>query len=510
MTDARFPTGEEKGGKPGAGPQVRDRAPAGIAAGPLKKLRAGDRAVGTKAGAVEGGDERGAGERLAVGGVAIGKEGRGVGLVVLDLKEGNAELDGKLPGKRRGEIAGMEVGGDRRGADGKQGEEMAGGALEGGERRGARDVADMLAHPGVATAGDTERRLELATDGEEIGAVVGQGNRQRRVAARAAEGEEMAGGETDDGVVAGNMDGAVVKEKAVDDGPEVIDGAGIVVFDRGACDVAGSHHKRRHRPAVGGVEKEGMEREGGKHDADMSDPRGHGLGKRGACRKRRPIPTLGQQHDRPLGALEEPALGRREAGKGGALFGRGNDHSQRLRGAVFPRSQPGDRGGIRGIADKMESPHPLHGEDRARAEGSAGGADRVVAAATGRRGPPCVSLGAGVKPDHRPASRAADRLGMKAAVGRIGILANAVGAEGKGGERRRRSVVGERADDGKARAAVGAVGKRMAMAAVRGIVDLRQTGRAGGDVGRKRRRPPGLPVAVEDREARGRSRAGIG
>ena len=147
---------------------------------------------------------------------------------------------------------------------------------------------------------------------------------------------EMAGGETDDGVVAGNMDGAVVKEKAVDEGPKVSDGAGIVVFDRGACDVTGGDHKRRHRPAVGGIKKEGMEREGGEHDADMADPRGHGFGKRNACRERRPIPTLGQQHDRPLGALEEPALGRREDRKRHAIFGRGNDHCQRLRGAVFP------------------------------------------------------------------------------------------------------------------------------------------------------------------------------
>ena len=84
----------------------------------------------------------------------------------------------------------MEVGGDCHGADGEQVDEMAGGAFEGGKRRGARDVADMLAHPGVAAAGDTERRLELAADGEEIGAIVGQRKRQRRVAARAAEGEE--------------------------------------------------------------------------------------------------------------------------------------------------------------------------------------------------------------------------------------------------------------------------------------------------------------------------------
>ena len=63
----------------------------------------------------------------------------------------------------------------------------------------------------------------------------------------------MVGGDTDDGVIAGKVDLTVVEKKAVDERGQPEHRGGVVVLDRLVGEIAGGHHERRHRPAVGGV-----------------------------------------------------------------------------------------------------------------------------------------------------------------------------------------------------------------------------------------------------------------
>lgn len=88
----------------------------------------------------------------------------------------------------------------------------------------------------------------------------------------------------------------------------------------------------------------------------------------------------------------------------------------------------------------------------------------------------------------RPAVKAGIGLRMKAPVKWVGILRGAFGAHGKAIHRGGRSVIRQRADDGKARAAVGAVDKGVVIASVGGIEQFAQAVVAGGDIGRDERR----------------------
>jgi hypothetical protein len=71
---------------------------------------------------------------------------------------------------------------------------------------------------------------------------------------------------------------------------------------------------------------------------------------------------------------------------------------------------------------------------------------------------------------------------METAIGWIVVFALALGAHRERAHGRGRAVVGQGGDDGKARAAVGAVGEGIAEAAVARIEDLGETGRAGGQI----------------------------
>ena len=87
----------------------------------------------------------------------------------------------------------------------------------------------------------------------------------------------------------------------------------------------------------------------------------------------------------------------------------------------------------------------------------------------------------------RAALRAGIGLGVESAVCRVAVLARALGAHRELLHRRARPVVGQRLDDGVARSAVGAVGKRIAEAPVARVEDFAQALRAGRDVGHHQR-----------------------
>ncbi len=141
-------------------------------------------------------------------------------------------------------------------------------------------------------------------------------------------------------------------------------------------------------------------------------------------------------------------------------------HRQRLARAPLERSQSGHTPFIAGITYQVITPHPLDRNQRSRLQGAGGGVQRIlalgqriaVAAAPGQMGP---ALGA------------AYRLGVVASVQRVFIGRRTARAHGKARHGGMGAVVGEAADDGVARAAVGAVGKGVVVVAIVGIGHVR-------------------------------------
>ena len=92
------------------------------------------------------------------------------------------------------------------------------------------------------------------------------------------------------------------------------------------------------------------------------------------------------------------------------------------------------------------------------------------------------------EPGARPADGTAVRLCVVAAGGEIAVFRRAVGAHRERGHGRARSVVGEIAENRKARPAVGAVQKGIAVPPIVGIGELGQTGGTGSKIGGDERR----------------------
>lgn len=101
----------------------------------------------------------------------------------------------------------------------------------------------------------------------------------------------------------------------------------------------------------------------------------------------------------------------------------------------------------------------------------------------------------------RPAIKAGIGLRVKTPVEWVGILRGALGTHGKTIHRGGRSIVRQRADDGKARPAVSAVDKRVVIAPIGGVEQLAQTIIAGGDIGRDERRVRGLVLRCHNTKA---------
>ncbi len=103
-------------------------------------------------------------------------------------------------------------------------------------------------------------------------------------------------------------------------------------------------------------------------------------------------------------------------------------------------------------------------------------------------------------PDLGAAHGAGIGLRVKAAVGRGGVLAAAVGTHLEGPHGSPRAVVGNIENDAIARSAVGAVGERIAEAAIGRIAKFREAGRAGCQVRQHRGGLLRALVASQDRE----------
>ena len=142
-------------------------------------LTAPDRAVVAVARAVEGDPD----DRCRAVQAVFGHRGGHVGVVVLDLAQGQSGGLGRAARPLGGAVAGVPVGDQHPRGDGGEVRQMRGGAFERGQGGQIVHVPDMRGHPGVAVVARAEGVLQVAAHGERGDDGHRQGDREGGVAA---------------------------------------------------------------------------------------------------------------------------------------------------------------------------------------------------------------------------------------------------------------------------------------------------------------------------------------
>ena len=187
-------------------------------------------------------------------------------------------------------------------------------------------------------------------------------------------------------------------------------------------------------------------------------------------------------------------MGRSRLTKGVAFFGRneterrgdvgiGDHDGEGFFAAALAAAELFDRGGLARVAGELIAAEAFPGNDATGAE-QIGDAGEDGAGGLGRgrgSGWPVVSI---VEDEARAADRAGVGLRVEAAILGVLVLAEAVGAHGEFRHGGHGAVVGNVEDDAVARAAVGAVGEGVVVAAIGGVAGVGEAGVADADVGR--------------------------
>ena len=233
-------------------------------------------------------------------------------------------------------------------------------------------------------------------------------------------------------------------------------------------------------------------------EAELPAARRHRVRDRGAGPPR-------QQHDRTAGAGQQ-ALGQlvhraQVPGRGQV----GHHHRERLVLAVLGRAQPGRRLLAVRVHRQVIPAEPLDRQHLSLRQHPHRPGQRIIImpnARSGRLGPAPAgqpgwprAAGGNGQPEPRATRRAADRLGVEPAVGRVVVLGPARRAHGEAGHRGQRPVVRHVPDDAEPRPAVGAVDERVAEPPVRRVGQLAQAVRAGRGVRRDQRAAAARRVA---------------
>ena len=235
-----------------------------------------------------------------------------------------------------------------------------------------------------------------------------------------------------------------------------------------------------------------MERRVGEHHPENAQPRRH---LRGQVGRGEPV----EQHDGVLGRGEQFGFDRCHPAEPLGCGQIRDHHGQRFARPALAHPQALHCRGRARVHGQVEAAQSLDGHHRAGRQGRG----RLGQGIAGKR-----PAGRVVPAELRPAHRAGVGLGVEAAVQGIVVLAPAVIAQGEHAHGGVRPVVGDLFDDGEAGAAVGAVGKGVAEAAVVRVADLGQAVGAGGDVrGDLGARRPAA-VTRQDAEIRGIRRLG--
>ena len=253
----------------------------------------------------------------------------------------------------------------------------------------------------------------------------------------------------------------------------------VVDGDRLVGEVAAGQHER----AVGPVREQVVQGRVREQDTEPRRARRDRLGDRG------PV-TAVQEHDRPRRrSKQRPLL----LGDLAERLRRGRHQRERLRLAALARAKRRDRGLVARIAREVKAAQALDRDDRLPR-----GAWTRSSTGIDRRGPHTgQALGSAWK---RRSAGSRTRAGTSAHIVKPAMVVD-------------RPVVGHRPHDGEAGTAMGAVGERVAIAAVGRVEELTQAIGTGGQVGRDRGRAaatgsPGCEAASSRGSTRRTSRLG--
>ena len=446
-----------------------------------QNLAAPDRPVGAVTGAVERRDHR-----RPLRDPMLGEQRQRVRVVVLDAEQLDPALI-PVPLRPRGRrVVGVQVVDDEVRRDPPHRQHPLDRLAERRLRHRRPHVPDVRRHVGharvsvVPAIDDGERVLQFTSDGEDVpgrGAVVTRGRQGKRQGREAARPPDRTRAE-EHRILHGHVNAAIMQQKCVRDVREPLPRRRVVVAQRLARRVAGRGHERL-------VDEKLVQRRIRQHHPDVAEA---GRDRRGEFR--RGAGGVGAQrrnHDRVRRRGEQRQLGVPELGEALGGPGVGGHHREGLGGAVLAAAQLGDGVLVGRVAHEVEAADALHREDRAVVEKLAGARDGGRHEFGG-----AVGFGSGsagfFEPQPRAAVEAADRLGVMAAVARVGVLGGACRAQGELAHRGVRAVVGDVLDDGQARPAIDARDERVAEAPVARIPHLREAVGAGGDIRRQQRR----------------------
>lgn len=363
---------------------------------------------------------------------------------------------------------------------------MSDGEIERFARRDVLKVADVLREEELVAAGGGGGVFEKRPQGEHVRRFLHLRDLHRlgRYAAGAAHPEDPGIHDARHGIVAAHEDLSVVHEEALGDAPEARERLVVADHEGLAPGIGARHHEERllrgFHPggslgfAREGVKEQRMQGRIGEHHAHLGESRrnaGQGRGRLrglffGAPQRRR----LAAEHDRVGGGEEKRLLVLRDlhpparGGDAGAHDGKG------FFVAALPLAQALHGRGISCVADEVETPDALQGDDFAAPQGRSRFTHRVARERAARR----------VRPrELRAADGAGVGLRVEAPVGGVLVLGEARRAHGENRHRGLRTVVGEAPRDREARSAVGAVREGVAVPAVRRVEDVRKAGAAG-------------------------------
>ena len=359
---------------------------------------------------------------------------------------------------------------------------------------------------------ERNRGLLLWPAGEHAGrSAVERRQRQRLgcISASAANGHNGAVRLSHYRVVVAREDRAVVTEQRVGDagGNEVFPGKVVVCLDGFLAQVSAGHDERVHAAGFCRGKQQMLKRGVGKHNTEFGkvvcdgQREREGVGGTAALANS----TSAQQHNGTNTAGQQAALNVVDMAQAFSVGKVAYHNGKRFVAAAFAAAKLGYRLLVGGVACQVKSAQTLDSDDTAVGQQLNTAVDNGVAvlargADDRRRGgfARLIAHARLVPCNMRPAIKAGIGLRVKTPVEWVGILRGALGTHGKTIHRRGRSVIRQRSDDGKARAAVGAVDKGVVIASVGGIEQLAQAIVAGGDIGRDERRVRGLVLRCYD------------
>ena len=268
-------------------------------------------------------------------------------------------------------------------------------------------VADVLAHEGLAVHDQRDRVLQVGAERQHRPGDRQRGHGPRRVAPAAAQDHRPQRSAPHDRVLHPPGDRPLADEERIGQTVETPPRVPVLVRDRLARPVGAGHDQHFGRS---GGEEQMVQRRVGEHHAKFARIRGD-------VRQDEPA---ARQDDRRRAAREQRFRFRRQLDQCPCGLQVPHHERERLLLAVLPLAESADGRRVPRVAREMVPAEALHGHDGAAAQQVGGEADSASVVLH-----PVHEVARDTQPIVRPAGGACDGLRMKPAAGRVVILPGA-------------------------------------------------------------------------------------